>query len=160
LGSAERDWLASLPQTVQLTHEVFLCHGTPGSDSAYFLETAIPGGLRLASADEVEQRLGAQRSPVVACGHTHIPRCVRSRSGPLLVNPGSVGLPAYDDEHPCWHVAETGSPDARYAIIECHQGRWSAALHAVPYDHEPMARLAEKNQRPEWAVALRTGYMR
>jgi len=148
LGSAERDWLASLPQTVQLTHEVFLCHGTPGSDSAYFLETAIPGGLRLASADEVEQRLGAQRSPVVACGHTHIPRCVRSRSGPLLVNPGSVGLPAYDDEHPCWHVAETGSPDARYAIIECHQGRWSAALHAVPYDHEPMARLAEKTNGP------------
>jgi len=31
LGSAERDWLASLPQTVQLTHEVFLCHGTPAA---------------------------------------------------------------------------------------------------------------------------------
>lgn len=159
LGRAEMDWLAALPGTLQLTDEVFLCHGTPDSDSAYFLETAVPGGMRVASAAEVAQRLGDQRSPVVACGHTHIPRCVRTRDGQLLVNPGSVGLPAYDDDHPCWHVAETGSPDARYAIIERHGGRWSAALHAVPYDHEPMARLAEHNGRPEWAIALRSGYM-
>lgn len=159
LGRSELDWLAGLPATVQLTDEVFLCHGTPDSDAAYFLETAVPGGMRVASPDEVLRRLGAQRSPVVACGHTHIPRCLRTAGGQLLVNPGSVGLPAYDDDHPCRHVAETGSPDARYAIIERCQGAWSAALHAVPYDHEPMARLAEQRGRPEWAVALRSGYM-
>jgi hypothetical protein len=37
-----------------------------------------------------------------------------------------------------------------------HAG-WSVALHAVPYDHESMARLAERNGRPDWAHALRTG---
>ncbi|MBV8124358.1 MAG: metallophosphoesterase family protein, partial [Paucibacter sp.] len=160
LGSVELDWLAALPGAVQLNDEVFLCHGTPGSDSTYFLETAIPGGLRVASSEEVEQRLAGQISTVVACGHTHIPRCLRTRAGQLLVNPGSTGLPAYDDDQPCWHVAETGSPDARYAVIERHQGRWSAALHAVPYDFEPMARLADQNGQAGWARALRTGYMR
>ena len=75
-----------------------------------------------------------------------------------------MGLPAYDDDQPEPHVVETGSPHARYAIVEHlphhadhpHAG-WSVALHAVPYDHESMARLAERNGRPDWAHALRTG---
>jgi hypothetical protein len=31
----------------------------------------------------------------------------------LAANPGSVGLPAFDDTHPHPHVVETGSPHAR-----------------------------------------------
>jgi len=77
----------------------------------------------------------------------------------LLCNPGSVGLAAYDDLEPVEHIVENGSPDARYAIIERAAGIWTAALHSVPYDFEPMARLAEQRGRPEWAHALRTGYM-
>jgi hypothetical protein len=115
--------------------------------------------VRIASADEVQQRLAGVSASLVLCGHTHHPRAMRSAAGQLIVNPGSVGLQAYDDAHPHAHVIETGSPDARYAVVERVQGRWVAMLIAVPYDHEPMARLAEQQGLPDWAHALRTGYM-
>ena len=75
------------------------------------------------------------------------------------MNPGSVGLQAYDDAHPFEHVIENGSPDARYAIVERLSSGWSAALIAVPYAHETMAALADARGRPDWAHALRTGRM-
>ena len=75
------------------------------------------------------------------------------------VNPGSVGLPAYDDTHPYLHFIETGSPHARYAIAERIASGWQINLHCVMYDFESMARLAESRDRTEWAVALRTGRM-
>ena len=86
---------------------------------------------------------GRRTAGLLLCGHTHHPRVVRTAAGQLLVNPGSVGLPAYDDERPYPHVIENGSPDARYAIVEQVDGAWQAQLLAVPYDHESMARLAD-----------------
>ena len=83
----------------------------------------------------------------------------RSAAGPLIVNPGSVGLPAFDDERPYPHCIENGSPDARYAVVEQVDGEWLASLITVPYGHEAMARLALQNGQPDWAHALRTGYM-
>jgi predicted phosphodiesterase len=159
LGAAELDWLGSLPATHLLDEDVFLCHGTPTSDLHYFFENAVPGGTEPASAEQIEARLGGVRAAVVACGHTHIPRALRSRAGQLLCNPGSVGLAAYDDLEPVAHIVQNGSPDARYAILERVDGVWTVVLHSVPYDYEPMARLADLRGRPEWAYALRTGYM-
>lgn len=158
LTEKELTWLATLPATARLTADVFLCHGTPDNDCTYFLETVENGAVRAARPDEIHARLGAQASPLVACGHTHIARSVRI-SNQLIVNPGSVGLPAYDDSHPMHHVVETGSPDARYAMVEKQGSSWNVALLSIPYDYEPMARLAAQRGRQEWAHALRTGYM-
>jgi len=36
----------------------------------------------------------------------------------LVLNPGSVGLPAYDDDQPVPHIVENGTPEARYAIVQ------------------------------------------
>jgi hypothetical protein len=96
---------------------------------------------------------------VIACGHTHIPRIAHSRTGQLLVNPGSVGLQAYEDDYPRYYRVENGDAYARYATIEKRGGAWHAQIHPVPYDHESMARLAERNGRAGWAHALRTGLM-
>jgi hypothetical protein len=96
---------------------------------------------------------------VIACGHTHIPRVSQSATGQLLVNPGSVGLQAYEDDHPHLYYVENRDPYARYATIEQRGGQWHAQIHPVPYDFEPMARLAERNGSPGWAQALRTGTM-
>jgi hypothetical protein len=84
---------------------------------------------------------------------------VRSTRGQLLVNPGSVGLPAYDDIHPVPHVVEVGSPDARYAVVERVAGNWMVCLVSVPYDHWEIAELARIRQRPDWVSALTTGRM-
>jgi len=158
LGEVELAWLRSLPTTLPLSDEVFLCHGTPRSDVEYFLDTQVGPRLTAASSAEVEDRLGDQTSALVCCGHTHVPRVARSARGQWLVNPGSVGLQAWDDEHPVSHVAENGSPDARYAIVERVPQGWVTESISVPYDHEAAARTAAANGREDWARWLRTGY--
>jgi predicted phosphodiesterase len=164
LGAPELEWLRSLRHSSRLDDEVFVCHGTPRSDCEYFLDGPQDGGgwpLGLASAGQIDERCAGERAAVVACGHTHVARALRSRLGQLLVNPGSVGLPAWEAPQPEPHGIETGSPDARYAIVERGaDGVWSAELIAVPYDCAPMAALAHRRGRPEWVRALTTGYIR
>ena len=151
-----------------LGDDVALCHGSPRSDVEYLLETPVGELVRLASSSEIEERLAGlipQHITLLACGHSHVPRAVRwgSGSGLLIVNPGSVGLPAFEDDHPhplsAFHRIENGSPDARYAVLEKAGGQWHCELISVPYDHGSMALLAQKRERPDWAHALRTGWM-
>lgn len=155
LGDAETQWIASLPSVCQFSPEVLLCHGTPTSDCTGLLQTAE----RNATRPEIEGRLGDLDVPVILCGHTHVPRIVHAGPATLIVNPGSVGHPAFADDHPYPHVVESGSPDARYAIVEKRQANWSASLHSVPYAHQEMAALAKLRQRPDWEIALLRGYM-
>ena len=79
--------------------------------------------------------------------------------GPLVVNPGSVGLQGFDDNHPHLHVLEVGAPHARWALIERTEAGWNVQLRAVAYDWESAALRAEANGRPDWADALRTGFV-
>ena len=150
----------------RLGPDVALCHGSPRSDIEYLLETPVGEVTLLATTTEIEERLDNRLPPhitLLACGHTHVPRSVRMVNGLLIVNPGSVGLPAYDDDHPLpqsrYHRIETGSPDARYAGVEKVDGQWRYEPISVAYEFEPMAALADHNGRPDWAHALRTGYM-
>lgn len=159
LGDAERRWIAALPHCKAMGDEVLLCHGTPRQDNECLLETIAPERLRQATATEISERLGKMAAAVVLCGHTHVPRIARSQIGALLVNPGSVGQPAWDDELPFYHAVENGAPDARYAIVEGLEGHWSAELIAVPYDHRTMADLAIQNGRPDWESILCRGYV-
>lgn len=156
-------WIDALPATLRLRKDVLLVHGTPTSDLVYFLDTVTPQGSRAATQAEVAGRVGGDVAPEVAlmlCGHTHMPRSMRLVDGRLIVNPGSVGLQAYDDDHGHPHVMENGTPHARYAIIEQGvDGAWTAQHQAVEYDWEQAARLALANGRPDWVVPLRTGFV-
>lgn len=159
LTEAEFTWMRSLTHTLRLDEDMLLCHGSPRSDHEYLLETLDGHTVCAATPAEIDERLSGQYAPLIACGHTHVPRQVRLGAGVLLVNPGSVGLQAYSDDHPVAHKVENGTPDACYAIAERTAQGWQVAHHRVPYDHEPMALLAQRDGRPEWAHALRTGYM-
>ena len=159
ISEAQRAWLESLPETLQLNNDVLMVHGTPDSDLQYFLQTVTKAGLREATIDEITNRAAPVNSRVILCGHTHLPGVVRLPDGRLIVNAGSVGLPAYDDIHPYPHNIETGSPHAKYAIIEKRHDVWAAELIKVEYDWEQAARDAEKNNRMDWARALRTGFV-
>lgn len=150
-------WLGDLPASLTVADDILLVHGTPHSDLGYFLETVTEDGIREATQTEVEQRAGDTRATMILCGHTHLARTVSLADGRLIVNPGSVGLPAYEDDNPFHHIVESGSPHARYAIIGQVEGRWSAELLKVDYDWERTARDAEAHGRPDWAKALRTG---
>jgi putative phosphoesterase len=159
LGNAERHWITPLPHCRAFTDEILLCHGSPRRDNECLLETIEPGRPRLATAPEIDERLGDFRAAVVLCGHTHIPRAARSSRGQLLVNPGSVGQPAWDDSQPFYHAVENGSPDARYAIVERRAARWRVELVAVAYDYRPMVDLALRNGRRDWESMLCRGYI-
>jgi putative phosphoesterase len=150
-------WLAALPKTLRLSNDVLLVHGTPDSDLEYFLETVTDEGIRPATHAEVVQRAGEVDAAVILCGHTHIQRVVKLDDGRLIVNPGSVGLPAYDDDRPYPHLVESGSPHARYAVLSKSGLGWSVDLCLVEYDWEQAARDAEINGRLDWSRALRTG---
>ncbi|MBW8760279.1 MAG: metallophosphoesterase family protein [Burkholderiales bacterium] len=176
LGADDRAWLAALPPTHWLADDVLLCHGTPASDLVYFMETVTPGfgvdgqrGMRAATAVELAERAGEHpsgdvraglSSALLLCGHSHVPRAMTVPGGPLVVNPGSVGLQAYEDDHPFAHVVETGSPDARWALLERdRRGAWHVQLRSTPYDWQAAAARAEANGRGDWADALATGFM-
>ncbi len=77
----------------------------------------------------------------------------------MIVNPGSVGLPGYEDDRPEQHVIESGSPHARYAILDITDDRCDAQLLAISYDARRAADQARGNNRDDWAVALETGFM-
>jgi len=83
---------------------------------------------------------------------------MRLSDGRLVVNPGSVGLQAYDDDHPHPHIVENGLPHASYAMLTRRPAGWQVELRRVPYDHDDAARRADEGGRPEWARALRTGF--
>jgi putative phosphoesterase len=159
LNEVELDWLRNLPAGLKIGDEFLLVHGSPSSDTTYLLETIEHGRGHLASLDEIQKRLGEATAPVILCGHTHQPRVVKLPGSGLIVNPGSVGLPAYSDNQPERHVMESGSPHARYAILEFKQGVWVPEIIAVPYDHHKAVDQAHKNNRPDWEIALRTGFM-
>jgi predicted phosphodiesterase len=158
LTDRHREWLAGLPLTLQPAVGVLAFHGSPTDDLVYLLESVGPDGARPATRDEVIERLGAAADvPLLLCGHTHLQRSMRLPTGALVVNPGSVGWPAYDDDRPYPHVMEAGTPHARYAVADDGSGRWDVEFHAVDYDWERAATIAESNGRADVARALRTG---
>ena len=125
------DWLRALPPTRLFRDSVFLCHGTPASDENYWLEAVLPDGhVQLASAEAIAQAAEGIAHRLILCGHTHLARAVRLADGRMIVNPGSVGSPAYRDVHPYPHVIEAGTPDACYAILEFKADQWQVAVQA------------------------------
>lgn len=152
-------WIRGLPEALQPLEDVLLVHGSPNSDLAYFLESVDENGVRPASMEEVKLRAGGASASLILCGHSHLQRMVSLEDGRLIVNPGSVGLPAYEAGRPYPHKMQSGSPHARYAIVEKTNHRWAAEMMAIDYDWESMAMIAEKRDRPDWAQALRSGYV-
>jgi predicted phosphodiesterase len=158
ITTAHREWMASLPKTLTPAPGVLAFHGTPTDDLQYLLHTVDAGGARDATTEEVTARLGdVSAYTLLLCGHTHLPGSLQLPDGPLVVNPGSVGWPAYDDDQPFRHRMEAGTPHARYAVADNATGTWEVSLRQVTYDWERAAGLAEEFGRADVAFALRTG---
>jgi predicted phosphodiesterase len=158
LAPAHLDWLKSLPFSRVWRDDVFLCHATPGDDNRYWLEGVSPDGLvHLKPLADIAALADGIDQPLILCGHSHLPRAVRLADGRLIVNPGSVGSPAYADVTPFFHRVEAGTPHASYAILERAADGWRITFRLVPYDNMAMSRLASARGRQDWAAALATG---
>lgn len=154
-------WMQNLPFDYNLNEDIYLCHGSPADNMVYLLENIETGQPTLRNNADILALLNGIDSPVIVCGHTHIPRTVMLSTGQIVINTGSVGYPAYKDDSPIVHKMQTYLPHANYALIKCvenKQGKqWQTEHIRVPYDYEAAAKLALANGREDWAFALRTG---
>jgi predicted phosphodiesterase len=163
LTQAQLDRLAALPLTAEPAPSVLAFHAGPDHDESYLTEIIADGRLIRALVTKIEKRLGSLEPAhqLLLFGHSHRPELLRLTDGRILFNPGSVGCPAYSDDTPPAHVSEAGSSHARYGLVQLDA--WNAVtaidLFAVAYDNEAAARRADDSGRPEWAHALRTGFM-
>lgn len=157
LTPAHRQWLGALPATATPIEDVFACHGRPDTDLEYLTEVVVGPHLELASTKQITDWLGSVDADVILCGHSHRPRLVRLPAGQMVLNPGSVGLQAYEDDEPWRHRMELGSPHARYALMDRTAAGWTFAHRMVAYDWRAAASKAERAGRLAWATALRTG---
>ena len=157
LGAEPVDWLKTLPFDWRLDDELYLCHGAPTDDQVYLLEDVSSGRPVIRPELEIAERLGGTTANIVLCGHSHLPHAVGLATGQLVVNPGSVGLPAYADDDPCRHAMQTFSPHASYVVIEKSATGCCVQHLRAPYDHERAAAEAERHGRDYWAGSMRTG---
>lgn len=157
LGEETTSWMKNLPFDCQVNDEIYMCHGSPTNDLEYLLENIEFGFPRLRTDSEILESLNGQSSNIVLCGHTHIPRIVKIASGQIVINPGSVGLPAYSDDKPIIHSMENYCPHASYTIIEKYKNRWAVQQIKVPYDDQKAAKAAAKQKREDWVYYLKTG---
>lgn len=153
----QRSWLGSLPKTRIVAPGIMAFHGSPQSDTDYLLEEISGGRKVLRPLQEIERSLPKKRG-LYLCGHSHLPRCVRLSNGSLVLNPGSVGLQAYEEDSPLPYRVENGSPHARYLVLEKRAEDWAAQFCLVEYPWKAAAEQARKEGRLDWEAALLTGF--
>ncbi len=157
LKSTHLEWLRTFPLTAVVANEIFLFHGDLASDETYLLEEVTLNGVFLRNTAGIATALANVEQPVVLCGHSHLPRTIFLPDGKLIINPGSVGMPAYTSDLPLPHGMESGSPHAKYAILSKVGGTWQVEHVLVPYDWEKAATVARNNGRSDWARWISTG---
>lgn len=158
LGQEPLTWMKQLPFDLQITTDIYACHGTPSDDLVYLLEDISTGRPIVRPDAEIIEKLNGISSPIIICGHTHTPRCVELSTGQIVINPGSVGLQAYTDDEPNVHSMQNYSPKASYATLQkASEDKWDIVFHKVTYDVESAVNAAKKRGRNDWVHFLSTG---
>jgi len=159
LSKRHIDWLRGLPKTKRIKGIAVAFHGTPTKDTIYLLhQPSEDGTMHPVPKQQIADQLEGIAEQLVVCAHDHLPRVVKLEDGRTVINPGSVGCPAYTDDAPIPHTVETGSPHARYALVTWEEGAVSdTELLAVSYDWEAAAAEADRNGFHEWAKWIATG---
>lgn len=152
------DWLAKLEKE-KVWRNIYMCHGNFHQDDVPLVEKFEEGELRIKTTSELEIEVKKVVQDVILCGHTHVPRISwLNKTEKCIINPGSVGLPAYDDDFPFYHKMESGSPFAKYVILEMDGNKViSISQQHLRYDYERAAKQAEGNGRSDWAHWIMKG---
>ncbi|WP_424813276.1 metallophosphoesterase family protein [Roseococcus sp. YIM B11640] len=159
LGAAERQALGARPMSWR-GEGILAMHALPEDDLTYLMHEATEHGVRERRPAEVAAMLPDPAGEgLVLTAHTHRARLVRLADGRLVVNPGSVGQPAYKDTDPYFHRMEAGAPHARWAMAERRGPMWHVTFHAEEYDWEAASAEAMRHGRADWSQSLATGTM-
>ena len=120
-----KDFMRELPFDLRFVvggAEVHLVHGSPRKVNEYLFEDK-PASL-------YERLAAAERSPVLAFGHTHRP-WVREHGGVLFVNCGSVGKPKDGDPRAAFAILEPGERVPRVRIERVEYDAWAVAAEVA-----------------------------
>ena len=152
-------WLRSLPKTSALDDLFFICHGTPESDDEYLLEKVTANGVFVHSDEDLVKRTVHIKERIVLCGHSHVNRVVYLSNNQIILNPGSVGLPAYLGNGEHRFAMESMTPHAKYAIVHADGDAISIEQVLCAYDWHKASEAARKNDNEKWAQFLLHGRM-
>ena len=147
LARDDQDYIRSFQPRVETSlgpNATLLCfHGTPSSNTEVLLATTPD--------DELGRMLEGYSATVMTGGHTHVQMLRRYRDA-LILNPGSVGLPAEVTDclrRPPW---------AEYALVTQIDGALAIDLRRSPIDVDAVARAARNSGMPHanwWIDAWR-----
>ncbi|MBS1504290.1 MAG: metallophosphoesterase family protein [Bacteroidetes bacterium] len=159
LSQQSISWLRKLPKTASLDGLFFICHGTPESDDEYLLEKVTANGVFVHNDEDLVNRTAGISERIVLCGHSHVNRVVYLSNDKVILNPGSVGLPAYLGNGQHRFAMESNTPHAKYAIVHADGGSISIEQVLCAYDWHRASEAARKNGNEKWANFLLYGRM-
>jgi predicted phosphodiesterase len=152
-------WLRSLPKTFTCGELFFVCHGTPESDDEYLLEKVSAHGVFVYNDEELISKTSSINQRIILCGHSHVNRVIYLSNDKIILNPGSVGLPAYLGTGEHYFAMESMTPHAKYAIVTAEGDAISIEQVLCAYDWHKAAEAARKNGNEKWAQFLLHGRM-
>ncbi len=160
LDDSAMAWLAGMPEVLSCG-DVWACHAMPGDDNTYWTHMVSEAGDVLPRPmDQIAGAAAGIDARLILCAHTHLPALLQLPTGQILLNPGSVGCPAYSDVAPVPHVVQTRTPAATWALVERDGAGFRIAHRHVFYDTARMVAAARGNGRDEWAAGVGTGMIR
>jgi len=159
LSTQSKNWLKSLPKTTSIDGLIFACHGTPESDNEYLLEKVTQHGVFVYNDEDLIEKTKHIKERIILCGHSHVNRVIYLSNGKMLVNPGSVGLPAYLGNAEYRFAMESMTPHAKYAIITADRDTINVEQINCTYDWDEAAKIARENGNENAAQFLLHGRM-
>ncbi len=162
MSSSILNWIDALPFSAVFEDCAYLCHASPHSDVQDWIEhyeNGRPVGPK--NMQHIEALAEGLDFPVLLCGHSHVARLVQLADGRLIVNPGSVGCPAFLDDRPGHgYKLENNHALASYATVRHGRNGFAVSFHKLAYDNVSMAKLASGRGYQDWADALSSGRIR
>lgn len=159
LSAQSINWLKTLPKTTTVDDLFFVCHGTPESDDEYLLEKVTEHGVFVYNDEELIEKTKHIKERIILCGHSHVNRVIWLSNGKLIINPGSVGLPAYLGNGEYRFAMESMTPHAKYAIVTVDGDKINVEQINCTYDWDAAAEIARKNGNENAAKFLLNGRM-
>lgn len=159
LSAESTAWLKQLPPTAICDDLFFVCHGTPDSDSEYLLEKVTPNGVFVYNDKELIEKTEHITQRIILCGHSHVNRLVYLSNGKIILNPGSVGLPAYLGNGEHRFAMESMTPHAKYALVKVDGDDINIELIHCTYDWNAASAAARANGSEKWSQFLLHGRM-
>jgi len=159
LSAQSISFLKQLPLTLTVDDLIFACHGIPDNDNEYLLEKVTAKGVFVYNDEELIAKTSGIEQRIILCGHSHVSRVVYLSNNKMILNPGSVGLPAYLGNGAHRFAMESMTPHAKYAIIHADGPAISIEQVHCAYDWNKASAAAKSNGSDAWAGFLLHGRM-